>query len=301
MRGVLHRVELGVCVLVTILALTPPIVAANAASPWIAGPGAVGDDTYAGFIDTPASGATVVPNSMVTVQGWAVDQSAVGWSGIDDVQVYLGVQDQGGTLMVHASVGQKRDDVVAATGNPDWATSGFSGSFAASALAVGTNTLTIYLHTPDKGSWFRQLQVSVLAAPDRAFADDPLLIVREADPSLDVSSSTLSLILSGYAIDRNLPMGQSLGVGGSGVSSVFAYLDGPRNGGGGTPGVFAGNATLGIKNREATGFGDRFLMSGFELTLHPNDLSVDRHALYIYAESAYWPSETLVIVPFTIS
>jgi hypothetical protein len=41
-------------------------------------------------------------------------------------------------------------------------------------------------------------------------------------------------------------------------------------------------------------------MSGWQLTLHPRDLTVDRHELFLYAESAFWPNETLVIVPFNI-
>jgi hypothetical protein len=76
-------------------------------------------------------------------------------------------------------------------------------------------------------------------------------------------------------------------------------LDGPTNGGAGA-GIFLGSATLGQRNREATGFGERFLTSGFTITVHPGDMTQDRHALFIYAFSAYWPSETLAIVPFTV-
>jgi hypothetical protein len=299
MRSMLNWVRLALWIGLAALAPVPPAAHASAASPWTPGPDASGDDTYVGFIDTPVSGSTITPNSLIVVQGWAVDQTATGWSGIDDMQVYLGLQDQGGTLMVRGSVGGRRDDVVHTTGNAYWANSGFSASFAEAGLSIGPNLLTVYVHTPDKGWWYKQVQVTVPAAPDRAFADDPLLIVRTADPSLDVSQTASSLILSGYAIDRNLPLTQQLGVGGSGVSVVQAYLDGPRNPGNGM-GTFVGNATLGQKNREATGFGDRFLMSGWELTLHPRDMTVDRHELFIYAESAFWPNETLVIVPFSV-
>jgi hypothetical protein len=296
----MHQVwRIGLIACVLLCSVAPRTVAADAASPWLPGPSASGDDTYIGFIDTPVSGNTVIANSTIVIQGWAVDQTAVGWSGIDDMQVYLGVQDQSGTLLVRGTVAGRRDDVATATGNTSWANSGFSASFAETSLAVGPNLLSVYIHTPDKGWWYRQLQLTVPAPPDRPFADDPLLIVRTADPSLDVAQNTSNLILTGYAIDRNLPLSQQLGVGGSGVSVVQAFLDGPRNGGEGG-GTFVGNATLGQKNREATGFGDRFLMSGWQLTLHPRDLTVDRHVLYIYAESAYWPNETLVIVPFTI-
>ena len=290
------RSLLLLCLVLSLLG--PATLRAGADNGWTAGPSAVGDNTYIGFIDTPATGTTFLPNSMVVVQGWVVDQSAAGWTGIDQVQIYLGLQDQGGTLMVQANLGTRRDDVVSATGNSFWANSGFSGSFSANSLPVGSSTLTVYAHTPDKGWWYRQLQVSIPAAPDRAFADDPLLIVRQAAPSLDVSQqSTPTLILTGYAIDRNLPLNQQLGVGGSGVSRVQAYLDGPRVAG---TGPLIATATLGQKNREATGFGDRFLMSGWELTVHPGDMTVDNHALFIYADSAYWPSETLVIVPVRV-
>jgi hypothetical protein len=76
-------------------------------------------------------------------------------------------------------------------------------------------------------------------------------------------------------------------------------LDGPRNGGAGAS-TFLGTATLAQKNREATGYGERFLTSGFTITVHPSDMTTERHALFIYAFSAYWPSETLAIVPFTV-
>jgi hypothetical protein len=293
----MRRLALAVCLFFA--TLMPAVVHANAASPWTPGPGAGGDDTYTGFIDSPAPGTSLAPNAQVNVQGWIVDQTAVGWSGIDQVQVYVGQQDQGGTLLANATVGIRRDDVAAATGNGFWLNSGFSASFQVNNLPAGGSVLTIYAHTPDKGWWYRQVSVSVPAPPDRAFADDPLLVLRTADPSLDVPQSTQALVISGYAIDRNLPLSQQLGVGGSGVSTIQAYLDGPRNGGAGA-GALLASATMGIENREATGFGQRFHMSGFQITVHPRDLTVDRHELYIYAESAFWPSETLVIVPFTV-
>jgi hypothetical protein len=282
------------------LALVPLLPAhATPASPWLPGPNASGEDTYLGFIDSPISGSTVAPNSTIVVQGWAVDQTAQGWSGIDDVQVYLGLQDQDGTLLAHGTVGVPRPDVATATGNSGWLNSGFIVTFSEMGLGTGPNLLTVYLHTPDKGSWYRQLQVTVPAPPDRPFADDPLLIVRTADPSQDVAHNIDQLVFTGYAIDRNLPLNLQLGVAGSGVSVVQAYLDGPKNPGA-NQGTFMGNATMGLKNREATGFGDRFLNSGWQITLHPRDLTIDRHELFIYAESAYWPNETLVIVPFSV-
>jgi hypothetical protein len=289
------RAVLVVCLALSALARTAASAAADASSPWLPGPDAVGDDTYTGFIDSPAPGAVINFNSDIVLAGWVVDQTASGWSGIDDVSVYLGLKEQGGIVLAHARTGVPRADVASVFGNAYWASSGFSVSFANNGLAIGPNVLTVYLHTPDKGSWYRQVQLQVPAPPDRAFADDPLLIAREAVPSLDVTQATTSLTLRGYAIDRNMPTAVSVGIGGSGVSRVHFYLDGPRN-----SGTFLGSATLGLKNREATGFGERFLNSGWEMTVHPSDFSADRHELYLYALSAYWPNETLLIIPFNV-
>lgn len=298
MHRTLQWIASGMCsVVLSVLSIAPATVGADAGSPWLPGPMAVGQDTFSGFIDTPSSGLTVMPDSTVTVQGWVVDTAAGGGTGIDDVRVYLGLQDQGAPLLAQATIGQKRDDVAAALGNPDFGASGFTAAFPVNNLGVGSNMVTVSAHARDKGWRYQQLELRVAAAPDRGYADDPLVIVREAVPSLDVIRQG-DLILRGYAIDRNMPKDQTLGVGGSGVSSVLFYLDGPKNAGGG---VFLGNASLGLTNREATGFGERFRKSGWEMRIHLGELSADRHALFIYAYSAYWPSETLVIVPFNVN
>jgi hypothetical protein len=288
------RFGLAACMVLATAQLSA-VAAADAGSPWTAGPNAVGDDTFAGVIDSPVTGTTVVRNTMLLVQGWVVDRTAQGWTGVDDVQIYLGLQDQGGSLLTRASIGQHRDDVAAALGTPYWAAAGFSASFSANGLSVGSNTITVYAHTPDRGWWYKQVAVRIDPLPAIGNADDPLLIVREAVPSVNVTQTTQNLTLRGYAIDRNLPLGTVLGVGGSGVKSIQVYLDGPRQGG-----IFLGNASMGRTNREATGFGQRFLQSGWELTVHPGEFSIDKHDFFIYAASAYWPNETLVIIPFNV-
>jgi hypothetical protein len=272
------------------------LAAADAGSSWTPGTNAVGDNTFAGFIDAPVSGSTVSGTSRVLVQGWVVDRTAQGWTGIDDVQIYLGLQDQGGALLTSASLGQRRDDVAAALGNPFWAGAGFSASFLDTNLSVGSNVLSVYAHAPDRGWWYKQVEVRIQPLPAIPYADDPMLVVREVLPSLDVDQHTSNLTLRGYVIDRNLPLNQMLGVGGTGVSLVQVYLDGQRQGGG----IFLGNPQMGLTNREATGFGERFLHSGWELTVHPGEFPVDKHEFYIYAASAYWPNETLLVLPFNV-
>src|SRR5438874_2803020 len=125
---------------------------------WSPAVGAEGDNTYVGFIDEPASGGSIAAGASFAVTGWVVDSNAEGWSGIDDVQVLLG-----DTMLTDVTVGEDRPDVADVLGDPDFASSGFSG-VVAGAIAAGTQTLTIMAHTPDKGSWSKQVTVEVTGA-----------------------------------------------------------------------------------------------------------------------------------------
>ena len=77
---------------------------------WNPGPGAVLDSTYDGLIDAPTANAQVSSGGF-TVAGWFVDKTAEGWAGVDDVQVWLGSMDGGGTMLASAQFGQSRPDV----------------------------------------------------------------------------------------------------------------------------------------------------------------------------------------------
>jgi hypothetical protein len=46
--------------------------------------------------------------------------------------------------------------------------------------------------------------------------------------------------------------------------------------------------------------GARTFARSWELTVHPGDFSIDKHDLYIFVASAYWPNEALVIVPINV-
>ena len=102
----------------------PASVAADAFSTWTPGPGAAGDNTYAGFIDMPPANI-MVPTGNFQVAGWFVDTTAQGWAGADDVQVFLGTMDGGGKMLAKAFFAQSRPDVAAALANPFWVASGF--------------------------------------------------------------------------------------------------------------------------------------------------------------------------------
>ncbi|HEY3058526.1 MAG TPA: hypothetical protein VGL99_06080 [Chloroflexota bacterium] len=280
-------------------------VRADPSSPWLPGPDASGDDTYAGFVDAPAVGQTVSTTAAFEVRGWVVDQTASGWAGIDQVQVYAGLMNQGGHKLADAVIVLDRPDVAAALGNPFFAASGFAASVPPGALPVGTGTLSVYTHSPSRGWWYRTLDVQVSATAQapapvavplaRPFSDDPLLVVEAPLPDEVIASSVSTFVVHGFAIDRNTE--PNAGIGNSGVSRVQIYLDGGRR-----DGTFIGDAQLGKSSREATGYGPRWNTSGWEFGFHPNDFAEEPHALFIYAVSAApTANETLVIVPIRIT
>jgi hypothetical protein len=134
------------------------------AGAWAPGPAASGDrNVLAGVIDGPLAGATLAPGSLF-VAGWFVDTTAQGWAGVDDVEVFVGSMETGRPLG-HAQFQQSRPDVAAALKNPYWAASGWSASVSMVGLPPGGNTLSVYVHTPNKGWWVRQVPVTLRAAP----------------------------------------------------------------------------------------------------------------------------------------
>jgi len=155
----------GVCVLAVLLCgLIPSLPAAaapSAAGAWAPGPGAVGEDTYDGYIDHPTADARVVSRGTVQVSGWFVDRTAQGWAGADDVEIFLGPMHDGGTLLGHAVFAQPRPDVGAALSNAYWASSGWTASISTSALVPGSDALFVYVHAPAKGWWYKSVTISV--------------------------------------------------------------------------------------------------------------------------------------------
>src|SRR5437870_5015394 len=110
----------------SLLVPTPTHAAPVLGDGWLAGPGAVGANTYSGVIDAPAVGAPVTPSGAVRMAGWFVDRSADGWAGADDVEIYLGTMGNGGAHLTHAFFARERPDVAGTFGRPDWAASGWS-------------------------------------------------------------------------------------------------------------------------------------------------------------------------------
>jgi len=113
-------------------------------------------------IDSPPAGASLAAGNLF-VAGWFVDTTAQGWAGVDDVEVFVGSMETGRPLG-HAQFQQSRPDVAAALKNPYWATAGWSANVSTLGLPPGANTLSVYVHTPNKGWWLRQVPITLRPA-----------------------------------------------------------------------------------------------------------------------------------------
>jgi hypothetical protein len=131
------------------------------AGAWSPGPAATGDQkSLTGVIDRPGSGTTSTAGTL-QVAGWSVDLTAQGWSGIDDVEIFSGAMENGGRPLAHAQIAQARPDVATALNNPYWTASGWSASVPTANLTSGPLNVFVYVHTPNRGWWSRQVSITV--------------------------------------------------------------------------------------------------------------------------------------------
>jgi hypothetical protein len=162
------RSVVGLVALFLTLTGAAPAVAQQApsgpgAGAWAPGPAASGDrNSLAGVIDTPTAGASLTLGTL-QLSGWFVDLTAQGWAGADDVEIFLGGMESGGRPLGHAQFIQNRPDVASALKNPFWTQSGWSASVSTLSLPPGPTSLSVYVHTPAKGWWVRDLSINLRA------------------------------------------------------------------------------------------------------------------------------------------
>jgi hypothetical protein len=315
----LHR--LGVLVFVVALGalVVAAPVAADPTTTWTAGPGAVGDDTYDGYIDLPGAGANVASGASVLVGGWVVDKQAQGWAGIDQIQVVQGLLGSGGSVLANGIPGQSRPDVGTALGNPFFADSGFSATINGGALKTGQATIAVYAHTPSKGWWYKQQTFNVggggggapapsagggatkTAPPPKSESvpggtgatRDSLVVAVESPKSGEQVHTDSDFTIMGYALDKSASNGQ--GVQNSGIDRVQIWMDIPPQG------TMLGNAQQAFSSSNAASFGSQFANSGFRFTFKPTNFSVASHNLYVLARSAVNGEQVAMIVPINIT
>ncbi|MBI2756350.1 MAG: hypothetical protein HYX52_06545 [Chloroflexi bacterium] len=274
-----------------LIATLAPAASAQTAdgSAWSAGPSAVGTNTYAGFVDGPTPGQNIPVVAPFTVRGWVVDTTAQGWAGIDEVQVWDGPMNSGGTLLGKAAIAQTREDVSRAFNNGYWSASGFSLSVPANKLGQGQRQIYVYAHSQNKGFWFRT--VSVNGTANLPNPSDPLTGITKPQSSERVRTDA-DYIITGYSFDRNASPTQ-----GSGVDRVEVYLDYPKFD---ASTIRLGAADLGYDSSEAAAYGIQFSRAGWQLRFSPTKYKSDSHQLFVYARSSVTGRETVTQQQFTI-
>ena len=185
--------------------LAPATASADPLTDWTAGPSAILDPTYDGNIDLPTMNATVSGN--FTVAGWFVDRTAEGWPGADDIQIWLGTMDGGGSMLADAQLNQNRPDVANVEGNPYFQMAGFTSVVPGGAVGQGSQTLSVYAHTPGKGWWYKQVNVTVspsaapVAAPAPAAGPvsgpPPILLIETPSGGSSVNTKPLFYTMLG--------------------------------------------------------------------------------------------------------
>ncbi|HEY1298460.1 MAG TPA: hypothetical protein VGJ60_35705 [Chloroflexota bacterium] len=286
MNRIAVRALAGLCLLAAQLLLVLP-ASAQAVSltttTWLPGPNSTGLSTLSGTVDQPQSATKGQLN------GWVVDTTAAGWSGIDAVQVWNGLMDAGGQPISNAVIQLNRPDVAASLGNPYFASSGFAANVPPATLASG-GIMYIYAHTPDKGWYYAEVLSSGSAA---GFAAGPRLDV-ETPTALATVHSNAAYTIRGTAYDPLADPSK-----GTGVDRVQVYLDGDRK-----TGTYIGDATLGLYDQFSQQAGQP--NAGFQLTFQPNSwmpsITDDQLAkLAIYAHSSVSDSESSVQRSIVIS
>ncbi len=293
----LHPASLGrrpvrwlsaLALLASLLVSAVPASAQTATPGWNPGPGAVGDNTFDGFIDWPQAGASIATNVGFTLNGWVVDKSAQGWAGIDDAHLYDGLAGQGGVFLGKGSIAGDRPDVGMVLGNPFWSPSGFAFTVAGSQLSVGPHTLTVYAHTPSRGWWYRQVAINVTAA---SYTHEPLVAITAPTAGDDVPTNK-DYTITGWAIDRNATPAQ-----GTGVDRVEVWFGAERDAAGA---IFLGEADRGFESGPAAVYGTQFVDAGWQLTFSPTKFHEDYYFIYVYAHSRVSGKETVTSLQFHI-
>jgi hypothetical protein len=174
---------------------------------WTAGPGAQGSSTYIGRVEAPRARQNVNTGNSLLVSGWAADTTAQGWSGIDAVEVWSGAEGNGGTKLANGSVGLPRPDVAESIG-ASFTNSGFSAVIPSSAWSNGASggmNLYVYIHTPNKGSWYRTVPVTLIQPATLPYPNDPVVYIAKPQDGMNITQRQLNnkITFSGVALDRN--------------------------------------------------------------------------------------------------
>lgn len=228
------------------------------------------------IVDARTRTATVAQSDNLLVSGVALDVQY--GAPISMVKILID-----GSVVGNATLGVPRPDVVADYNNSAYLNSGWTFSYAASGLSVGTHTLSAIAYsspTVFHGLGARTFTVGTVSTVP------PFGWVGRAEDSRTYSNTVAqsdSLVVSGWAADPQQ---------GAPVSQVQILIDGS----------VAGNATLGGPRPDiAAGYTSADLNSGWTFSYAASGLSLGTHSVTAVVYDSLSLSTTLNTVTFTVA
>jgi hypothetical protein len=218
-------------------------------------------------IGSPVNGSTV--GRPFAINGWALNLATASGTGVDAIHVYAFPAGGGSpTFLGVAEYGAARPDVGAIFGT-QFANSGFA-LVAGQNLAPGAYTVAVIARDTLTGT-FNASNVASITIP--APVSQPIVTVESPANGGAVGGS---FDVSGWAIDAGSESGP-------GIDAIHVYAF--RNGNS-TP-IFLGVGQYGEDRPDVAAiYGDRFLASGFRLTVSGVDaLTPGDYTLYVFARS----------------
>jgi hypothetical protein len=207
-------------------------------------------------VDATGGSATVALNDNLLVSGWAAD--AHDGAPVTEVQILIDGNPAG-----NATLGISRADVASARGNSAYLNSGWTFTYPASGLSLGTHTIAAVAHDSlGLSTTLRTLAITVATTtavlPPVGWVDQA---VDAATLSTTVAQSD-NLLVSGWAADPQ---------DGAPVTIVRILIDGQ----------VAGSATLGQARHDVAAAYNKpaYLNSGWSFTYAASSLSVGTHTV----------------------
>jgi hypothetical protein len=226
-------------------------------------------------VDARTRSTTVAQSDNLMVVGWAMQDN-----GTPANEVVIQID---GNTVGNATLGLPRADVAAALANPAYLNSGWSLTYPASGLSLGTHTVTATAYDSlDQAELYLPLTFTVAATsvgPPFGVLDKAV----DATTGTSTVSRTDNLLVVGWAVDP-----QDLAP----VRQVQILIDGS----------VVGNATLGLFRKDvSTAFNNpAFLHSGWTFTYAATGLSVGTHTVSAVAYNSLNLSATLTTATITV-
>ncbi|UWZ86119.1 beta strand repeat-containing protein [Occallatibacter riparius] len=228
--------------------------------------------------DARSQAATIAQSDNVLAEGWAVDPQS--GAPVSRVQILIDGKDAG-----NATLGLARPDVAANTSNISFFSSGWSFTYSAAGLSLGTHTISAVAYNSLGVSVRLGVVTFTVASTSTGPPFGAISVVKDAKTGSAAVSQSDNLLVGGWAVDPQ---------DGVPVIRVQILIDGSD----------AGNATLGLARPDvAAAFNNpAYLNSGWSFTHSAAGLSLGTHTISAVAYDRLGLSATLVgSVTFTVT